>query len=359
MNIGIIGCGTIAQTHLRVLRQMHFDKSFFFCDSDKAHAEKLSSIAGTGKVYLDSDEMLSKESLDCVHILTPLRSHALIAERALQCGCHVYIEKPVTETVMEFRRLRSLAEKHGKVLCAGYSTLGMPVILRSRDVLSSGQLGRLICVHCDFLCSWPGNLIPYGDPAHWSYSLRGGILQNMVDHPISLIVDAMDSIESHSCYFCNRNILPNNCLDLLNVTLQNNDQVGSFTLYMGNGPAQWQIHYFLEQGMIMADMGRQLVTVAKTKGSQNFIKKTLSGLEFGYSYIYGTMRNIINVARGSLQRNPGIQSMLLNFYQAIAGKESLLVHQQTAEDIIGILEKIWHDLDQSLPSHPRGAEERS
>ena len=351
MRIGIIGCGTIAQTHLRVLRQMQLDKNLYFCDSDKARAEKLSSTDGTRKVYTDPDELLSKESLDCVHILTPLPSHASIAERALQCRCHVYIEKPVTETAKDFRKLRVLAEEQGKILCAGYSTLGMPVIVKARNALASLKLGRLISVHCDFLCSWPGSLIPYGDPAHWSYSLKGGILQNMVDHPMSLIVDAMDSIEDHSCYFCRRGILPNNCPDLLNVTLQNNDQVGSFTLYLGNGPAQWQVHYFLEEGMIIADMGRQLVNIIKTRGPQNFIKKTLSGFEFGYAYMSGTIRNIMDVACGNLQRNPGIQNMLTNFYHTIAGNEGLIVDQQTAEDIIGLLEKVWHDMNSSLSSH--------
>lgn len=350
MKIGLIGCGAIAQTHLHALRKIYPDKTLFFCDSDISRASRLASANGSGKVYSDPDELLLKECPDCIHILTPLPSHASIAEKALQCGCHVYVEKPVTHTAEDFRRLRELAEGKRKILCAGYSTLGMPVILKARNILKSRQFGRLICVHCDFLCSWPGNLIPYGDPFHWSYSLRGGILQNMADHPASLIVDAMDSIEHHCSYFCHRNILPNDCPDLLNVSLKNNDQVGSFTLYLGNGPAQWQVYYFLEKGIVMADMGRQLITTIQTKGSQNFIKKTLSGLEFGYSYVHGTIQNIIDVARGNLQRNPGIQNMLLNFYHAIAGKEDLIVAQQTAENIIGVLEKIWQEMDPLLYS---------
>lgn len=129
--------------------------------------------------------------------------------------------------------------------------------------------------------------------------------------------------------------------------MKNDDQVGSFTLYLGSGPAQWQVHYFLEEGMIMADMGRQLINITRTKGPQNFVKKTLSGLETGFGYIKGTFSNIVQVATGDLQRNPGVQNTLAGFYQAVSGRGSLIVSNTKAQDITRVLDKVWESMDSS------------
>lgn len=211
MRIGIIGCGFIAQTHAGALKRLGLGGDLHFYDTNRVQAERLVASCGSGAVHEDLETLFSNRALDCTHILTPLPSHFQLAEKALVSGCHVYIEKPVTQTAEEFKALCELARSRGKVLCAGYSTLGMPVISRARKEVSSGRLGRLISVHCDFLCSWPGNVIPYGDPSHWAYGLKGGVIQNMVDHPLSLVVDSMDEINDVSCSFSRRNKLPNDC----------------------------------------------------------------------------------------------------------------------------------------------------
>ncbi len=345
MKIGIIGCGMIAKTHARVLLKLIQDGQLFLCDINRKNAEKLASKCVIQRIYTNVEELFSEENLDAVHILTPIHTHVTIAEKALYNGCHIYIEKPVTETVDEFKKLCDLAKNQGKIMCVGYSAIGMPAVIEARKEIASGKFGRLIAVHCDFMCSGPANVIPYGDPNHWSYSAKGGILQNMADHPASLVVDAMDGVQEHNMFFSRRNVLPNDCPDLMHVVLRNEDQIGSFTLSLGHGSAHRQIIYFLEEGTIIVDMTRQLVTFIRGRGPQNFIKKTLSGINMGWNFSAGSIGNILKVIKGSLQRDPGIVNLVHNFYNAIWGKKELIVDHHMVEQVVCLLEDIWRAMN--------------
>ncbi len=71
---------------------------------------------GKARIYRDFRDMLDKEkSLDAVVVATPDHTHAVIAMAAIKRGKHVYVEKPLTHTVMEARRLTQEAKKAGIV----------------------------------------------------------------------------------------------------------------------------------------------------------------------------------------------------------------------------------------------------
>ncbi|MHA1380993.1 MAG: Gfo/Idh/MocA family protein [Candidatus Helarchaeota archaeon] len=341
MNIGIIGCGTIASTHIETILNLINNANLFLCDINKSQAKKLLYKFQANKIYTSIDKLLSKETLDTVHVLTPVSSHFEIAKKALFAGCHVYIEKPVARKVGEFKNLCDLAKKQRRIIGVGYSALGMPVVIKARKEIDSGMLGRLIAVHCDFMCSENGGIIPYGDPNHWSYNMEGGILQNMADHPASLIVDVLDEIKEHEIVFSRRNLLPNDCIDLLHVAIRNEAQVGSFTLSIGHGNVHREVKYFLEGGTIIVDMSRQLISIIKNKGPQNFINKTLTGVNVGWDFTSQSVLNVFKVIKGSLKRNPGIINLIRNFYSAIWAQEELIVNYNTVKKVVSILEDVW------------------
>jgi predicted dehydrogenase len=297
-------------------------------------------------VYHYFDDLLSFEQIDTVHILTPPPTHAAIAEKAILAGCHVLVEKPMTETVVEFTRLAELANTQKKVLCANYSTLGMPVVIRARQKIASGKLGRLIAVHCTYAATWPGNTIPYGDPKHWSYGLSGGVLQNWADHPASIILSVMDPIEEHKVIFVSRNILPFNSPDLMHVAVRNQDQVGSFTLSLGHGNTEIRAHFILEGGTIVLDIRRMLIACMSGKGPQNIIKRAMSGISESYSLAFGTMGNVFAIMTKKLQREPGIFNVIQNFYKTIEQKEKLIVTHEITLGVIKLLEEGWKELRQ-------------
>ena len=344
MKVAIIGCGSIAGSHVAYVKKSVPDAQIVLMDSDRSRAEFLASKWSIVDAYSDLDLMFSKVRPEAVHILTPPKTHFQLAAKALRSGCHVLIEKPVTETVAQFSEISALATKTNKILAVDYSTLGMPVVVKALRVIDSGELGRLISVHCNFACSWPGNTIPYADPNHWAYALKGGVLQNMADHPASLVLKAMNPIEESIISFTSHNLLPRNNPDLLHVCVKNDQQIGSFTLSLGHGCAERRAYFLLEKGSIMIDMSKQLFHLTKGQGPHNFIQKGVFGAAEGKAMILGTIGNIVNVMFGKLQKDPGIANIVDNFYKTIAGKEKLQVSYELALAVTTLLENVWEEM---------------
>jgi len=347
MKVGIIGCGLIARSHIRIIKKILPEVQIPLYDIEHNRAKSYASEMQIDVVYSNLDDLFSSEKPDSVHILTPPFFHAELAKKAILANCHVYIEKPVTNTPEEYLEIYNLAQKHNRVLCVGFSTLGMPIVLKAKEEISSGRFGRLIAVHCNWGGTWPGNSIPYGDQNHWSYSLNGGVLANMVDHPASLVLDAMDPIEDYKFLFSCRNVLPYNCPDLLLVAVRNKNQVGSFMLSMGHGIIEKRAQFLFENGSLTLDLSRQLYCVSK--GSSNFINKTMSGIFEGYSLAFGTLKNIFQVMAGKLQRDPGIRNIMANYYNSISSKEELIVSHETVLSVTNLLGNVWEEINYSPP----------
>lgn len=344
MKVGIVGCGTIAHSHIKTVKEKIKNIDLLLCDTNKDRADDLGTEYNAKEIFYSIDDLLSGEKPDTVHILTPPRSHSSLAQKAIMAGCHALIEKPATETIKEFEDLTELARRKNKILCVNYSTLGMPVVVKAKELVSSGKLGRMVAVHCVYACSWPGNTIPYGNPAHWAYYLKGGVLQNWADHPASLILDFLGPIEDYKICYTRRNVLPNNCPDLLHVSVRSNDQIGSFTLSLGHGSTDIRAHLILEEGTIIVDIRKMLLACYRGKGPQNIIKRSLSGISEGYSLAGGVIKNGFKLIAKKLKREPGIFRIIDNFYKCINGEEELLVKYSTVAAVTRLLEKAWENI---------------
>ena len=114
--------------------------------------------------------------------------------RALQAGKHVLLEKPCADTADEARILFDLAAKKNLVLLEGYgytcvrclrAVLGQlahpsrsfyPAIHRLKEIVDSGELGRIKSVHTEFCL--PKGIIPKGDIRE-KYELGGGATMDL------------------------------------------------------------------------------------------------------------------------------------------------------------------------------------
>lgn len=345
MKVAIVGCGVVAASHLRILKRIKPDAEILLCDPDKDKCLAFAKQYRVSGVFTDFGDLLEAEHVNTVHIITPPSTHTALAEQALLAGAHILVEKPITETSAEYKRLADLAEKEKLILCGDYSTLGMPVVMKAVQLIRSGLLGRLLAVNCSFAGSAGGGMIQYKDPHHWAYRLPGGILQNMIDHPLSLILSVMDSVEDQYAFVNRRNILPFDCPDMLHLTLRNRYQVGSLTLSLGHGCNERRAQFILEGGSIMIDMGRQLFSFNRGSGPQNFVKKALSGISEGFAYAGGTVNNIFLAVLGKLTRDPGIARVIDNFYKAVETGEPLFVRHEVLISMTKLLEELWNEVN--------------
>ncbi|MBM3823014.1 MAG: Gfo/Idh/MocA family oxidoreductase [Verrucomicrobia bacterium] len=119
------------------------------CDVDEANARATFSKYSTAKRYKDFRVLLEKEkSIDAVTISTPDHMHALPAAMAIKMKKHVYLQKPLTHTVYEARRLTELAKFYKVATQMGNQGHSNAGTRRMVELIRSGVLGRIQEIHC-------------------------------------------------------------------------------------------------------------------------------------------------------------------------------------------------------------------
>ncbi len=108
LRVGVIGAGKLGLTHIQQLKEIDFFEVVGFFDSNLEQAQIVSGQTGI-EYFDDVDELI--DIVDVVDIVKPTISHFDYATKSIKKSKHVFIEKPVTETVEEAKQLLELAEE--------------------------------------------------------------------------------------------------------------------------------------------------------------------------------------------------------------------------------------------------------
>ncbi|MFS4491494.1 Gfo/Idh/MocA family oxidoreductase [Maribacter sp. 2308TA10-17] len=111
LKVGVLGAGHLGKIHLRLLNESEKYELIGFYDPDAINAKKVSEEFGYS--YFENINTLI-DAVDVVDIVTPTLSHFDCAKKAIEKGRHIFIEKPITNTLEEAENLLSL-EKEYKV----------------------------------------------------------------------------------------------------------------------------------------------------------------------------------------------------------------------------------------------------
>lgn len=182
MKLGIVGCGMVADEHLRALRKVSGIQVAAACDRDEKALERLSGKWNINSRYTDLDKMLDNQDLSMISVLTPPQSHVPIALEAIKRGVHVIVEKPLTTTVEAAQPLMdALAKTHVK-LTVDHIMLFSKVMMRAMNLVKEGAVGNVLNAEIAYLV--PPNDAMTSNPNHWSHALPGGRIGEMLPHPI-------------------------------------------------------------------------------------------------------------------------------------------------------------------------------
>ena len=146
LKAGIVGCGGIANgKHLPAIRKLKEVEITACCDLIEERAVKAAEEYGAAgaRVYTDYKEMIDKEELDIVYVLTPNKSHSPISVYALEHDCHVMCEKPMAKTYEDAKKMLDAAKRTGKKLTIGYQNRFRQDSLYLKKVCEAGELGDI------------------------------------------------------------------------------------------------------------------------------------------------------------------------------------------------------------------------
>jgi predicted dehydrogenase len=143
IRIGIIGCGQIAQHHMRTYAGIEEAEMAVFCDARLESAQKAAEEFGPGDAVADYREVLGREDIDAVDVCLHNNLHAPVTIAALQAGKHVYCEKPMAGSYVDALAMHQAAEAAGRRLHIQLSTLYLDETRAARELISEGHLGEV------------------------------------------------------------------------------------------------------------------------------------------------------------------------------------------------------------------------
>ncbi|APW36035.1 oxidoreductase [Rhodoferax koreense] len=190
LRLAVIGAGAIGRTHIALARDHALFELVAIVDGS-APAQTLAAQIGV-PYHTDVAAMLSAEKPDAVIVATPNATHADIGVMCLAADVHVLVEKPITDTLADARRLCAAADAAGKVLLVGHQRRYNGILRAARGIVQSGRLGQLVSATGMATFLKPD---PYFDMA-WRRRQGGGpILINLI-HDIDLLRFLMGEIDS-------------------------------------------------------------------------------------------------------------------------------------------------------------------
>jgi len=134
LKAGVLGAGHLGKIHLRLLHQSDKYNLVGFYDADSVNAKKVEAEFGY-KYFRTIEDLV--DSVDVVDIVTPTLSHFDCAKQAILKGKHIFIEKPITNTVEEAEQIRDMVAEYGVKGQVGHVERFNPAFNAVKDDLKS------------------------------------------------------------------------------------------------------------------------------------------------------------------------------------------------------------------------------
>jgi predicted dehydrogenase len=226
INIGVIGCNGMGWSNVNSLLKMNDVDLVAICDVDDNVVQRRVNDYkklrnNKPKTYKDYRELLNNKDIDAVVIGTPDHWHCRIMVDAVNAGKHVYVEKPIANSIEECRIMVKAQERTGKVVQAGQWQRSGPHYRKAFDIVKSGVLGRIRLVKVWAYQGWmkPVPVVPDSQPPagvdykfwlgpaperpfnqnrfhfnfRWFWDYAGGLMTDWGVHEIDIALYAMNA----------------------------------------------------------------------------------------------------------------------------------------------------------------------
>lgn len=142
LNIAGIGVGGMGRANLR---NMNSQNIVALADVDWKYADRTFKDYPKAKKYKDYRKMLEEmdKDIDAIMISTPDHTHYVSAKDSMMAGKHVYVQKPLTHSVYESRKLRELADKTGVATQMGNQGNSSDDMRKVCEWIWNGEIGEV------------------------------------------------------------------------------------------------------------------------------------------------------------------------------------------------------------------------
>lgn len=331
MKIGVIGCGQIADAHFQEIKRIPGAEVIAVCDLNKHLAEQAGKRFEIKGIYTDITKMIKDNKPDVVHITTPPTTHYNLGKIVLEFGCHIYMEKPFTNNLQEAEEIVTIAKNKGLEVCVGHNSAFDPSYLRLIEYFKKGKIGNIIHLNSGmgYGLGGPFGKVMMGDPNHWVHSLPGGIPQNNISHPVSLILGLIsdDNIEVMAKGFRKREEKygdkRDDFFDEIRVAMFSENSTANLVFSAQIQPLQLYIDAFGDAGIARLNVNSRSLTIntgatlpgpfAKVQWSRKDLREAKREFRL----------NLKNLVKSNIYFFDGMKILFERFYDALNGKAKM------------------------------------
>ncbi len=172
--LGLIGAGGRGRMVIKNMAKLQNVEVKYVCDVEDARGKnavaELDKIQGSAPALVkDMREVLDDKDVNAVVVATPEHWHALATVWACQAGKDVYVEKNISASIWEGRKMVEAARKYDRIVQAGTQTRSAPYMFAARDYIRDGGLGEVLYAKVFGMYSfvyggYPMKAVPDSDP---------------------------------------------------------------------------------------------------------------------------------------------------------------------------------------------------
>ena len=327
MKIGIVGCGKIADSHAWAIQHIDDAEIVGVCDREELMARQLFDRFPVKACFSDVSKMLDNAGPDVVHITTPPQSHFAIAKQCLDHGCHVYIEKPFMCDTAEAEKLIALADERGLKLTAGHDDQFRHCARRMRTLVGSGYLG-VGPIHMESYYGYDMGAAGYakamlGDKDHWTRSLPGGLLQNIISHGIARIAEFLTTdapqVIAHGFVSPHlRSLGEQDIVDEVRVIVS--EKTGNTAYFTFSSQLRPSLHQFRMLGAkngLVIDLDNETLIRLRGTRRKSYLEQFLPPVEFAGQYLQNLAINSRTFLVRDFHAKSGMKYLMGAFYRSI------------------------------------------
>ncbi len=193
VRLGIIGLGSVFEPYAALIRELRYEgrlEVVITCDLAPSRSQRGNEFLHQELPFTtDYNEVLDRDDVDAVAVLTSMSSHGEIAAAALEAGKHVLVEKPMSIDLDEAASLVSLAAAGpGLLVCAPHVVLSPTYQALWKRVVDDEEIGKVLLARARYGWSGPS----WGE---WYYRTGGGPLFDLGVYNITSLIGLMGSVE--------------------------------------------------------------------------------------------------------------------------------------------------------------------
>jgi predicted dehydrogenase len=143
VRVGVVGLGYWGPNLARNFASLGDAELRWICDDSAEQLERAAERFPGVRTTADLDELLSDPELDAVAIATPVPTHAPLARRALAAGKHVFVEKPLAQSLADAEAVVADARDSDRTLMVGHLLEYHPGVERLKELVDSDELGKV------------------------------------------------------------------------------------------------------------------------------------------------------------------------------------------------------------------------